>query len=253
MIDVERRQGIATVRIDDGAVNALTQALCDAIAQTLEDLGGHVETRAVVLTGNDRAFSAGVDLRPLVSADEDALRGFLASLDRCFTAVIDCTAPTVAAINGHALAGGCVLAMGCDYRVAAATDAGIGLTELQVGVPFPTTAIEIMRWRVGEARLGRLVWAAQPTPLRDAVDDGLADEVRPPASLAERADELARWLADLPAATAQLTKTQLQADLRERLARRGDDWESRVRASWTSVEVLDSMQTFLDGLSRRDR
>ena len=101
----------------------------------------------VVITGAGRAFSAGVDLRALADGGTDYAGRFVAALSEAFLAIYDHPAPVVAAINGHAIAGGCVLAMCADVRLM--SGGTIGLTELSVGVPFPVAALEICRDAMG--------------------------------------------------------------------------------------------------------
>src|SRR6201987_6356789 len=101
----------------------------------------------VFITGGGRCFSAGVDLRALVDGGAEYAERFVTALSEAFLAVFDHPAPVVAAINGHAIAGGCVFAMCADVRLM--SGGTIGLTELSVGVPFPVAALEICRFAMG--------------------------------------------------------------------------------------------------------
>src|SRR4051812_6094777 len=114
---------------------------------------------AIVLTGAGRAFSAGVDLRRIVEGGVPYAEEFLPALSDAFLAVFDCPRPVVAAINGHALAGGCVIAAAADLRLM--SGGTIGLTELLVGVQFPTVPLEIARHAFGP-RAARLALTAEP-------------------------------------------------------------------------------------------
>ena len=115
MIDLKIENGIAVVAIRHGKANALDIELCDAIAQCFEKLRSS-EARAVVVTGQGRMFSAGVDLLQVSSGGPDYVRGFLPALHRLYDAVFFHPKPVVAAINGHAIAGGCVLVCCADRR-----------------------------------------------------------------------------------------------------------------------------------------
>ena len=109
MINVKTDNGIATVTITHGKANAFDMELGEELAQCFEQISESA-ARAVVITGQGRIFSAGVDLIRLSSAGPDYVRKFLPALHRSFGAVFFCPKPVVAAINGHAIAGGCVLA-----------------------------------------------------------------------------------------------------------------------------------------------
>ena len=101
----------------------------------------------IVLTGAGACFSAGVDLRAILDGGATYTDRFLAAVSAAFLAVFDHPAPVVAAINGHAIAGGCVLAMAADVRLM--STGLIGLSEVAVGVPFPVAALEICRYAMG--------------------------------------------------------------------------------------------------------
>jgi enoyl-CoA hydratase len=135
VISVETRGQVAVVTMTHGRANALDTGLCRALAGRLGELerDGH---RAVVLTGHGNIFSAGVDLLALRDGGPGYLEEFLPALSEAFLAVFTCPLPVVAAVNGHAIAGGCVLACACDHRVMNAGHGRIGVTELLVG-PVP--------------------------------------------------------------------------------------------------------------------
>ena len=110
MITVSTRGSVAVVQLDHGKVNALDLELLTAISSTMMELA---EAPAVVLTGSGSVFCAGVDLHRIVDGGLDYVGEFLALLSTALLAVYDHPRPVVAAINGHALAGGCVLAATC--------------------------------------------------------------------------------------------------------------------------------------------
>lgn len=251
-VHVEHQDGCAVVRMDSGKVNAMDLALCDELTQVFSGLPDDPSTGAVVLTGNARAFCAGVDLRAIVEGGPEHARQFVASLSDCFEAVLRCPLPVVAAVAGHAIAGGCVLACAADHRVVA-DDPGVqlGLTELAVGVPFPTVALEIMRWRLGDARLGQRVLGMDTVPGSQAQSAGLADETVPSEQVLPRALAVAQALARVPTATFRLTKAQLLADVLERVDARRDGWEPDVRDLWAGPDVRASMEQFVSRTLRR--
>ena len=184
MMDVDVVDGVATVRLDHPPVNALDLELLDAIVATMGHLGG-----PVVVTGAGKCFSAGVDLRAIVDGGSEYTDRFITSLSAAFLAVFDHPAPVVAAVNGHAIAGGCVLAMAADVRLMSAGT--IGITELAVGVPFPMAALEICRYAMGTSAT-RAALQADTIDVAAASARGWIDEVVAPADLIPRAIAVAR-------------------------------------------------------------
>src|SRR5215813_9804708 len=133
---------MAVLRLAHGKANAMSLDFCEALTARFAAVSS---ARAVVLTGTGAIFSAGVDLVRLIEGGAPYIRKFLPALSRMFATVFSHPAPVVAAINGHAIAGGCVLACAADKRLMARDGGHIGVTELLVGVPFPPVAMEIMR------------------------------------------------------------------------------------------------------------
>ena len=245
MIDVTRDGAVATVRLAHGPVNVCDLEMFEAIADTFTDLDADEDVDAIVLAGNDRAFSAGVDLKRLLDGGEDYTRRFLQALDRALIAPLRTTAPVVAAVTGHAVAGGAVLAGACDHAVM--TDdprARIGLAELAVGVPFPAVPLEIMRRRLGPA-LPHAVWLARIVGPEEARQAGFVDEVVPAEQVVERATEVAHRLASLPAVTRQLTHEQTVREVEDALAARSADWDARVADAWCSDEVRAAIRDYV--------
>ena len=209
MIDLKVVDGIAVVTIRHGKANALDIELCEELANCFVELR-NADARAVVMTGQGRIFSAGVDLIRLSSGGPDYVRVFLPALHRLYDAVFFHPKPVVAAINGHAVAGGCVLACCADRRIMAQGSGRIGVTGLLVGVPFPTLAFEIVRFAVPARYLPEFTFTGATYDTEAALQRGWVDELAEADALMDRAMVAAEQLAALsPAAFAQ-TKKQLR-------------------------------------------
>ncbi|HEY0228732.1 MAG TPA: enoyl-CoA hydratase/isomerase family protein, partial [Mycobacterium sp.] len=202
----------------------------------------------LVITGAGRAFSAGVDLNRVVEGRSEYTDRLVPALSNAFNAVFEFPRPTVAAINGAAIAGGCVLACACDRRLIS-PDAKIGASEVRVGVAFPVAALEVMRYACGdhaeEVLLGGRVYKAD-----EAVTNGLAHRIVGEglieAAVAEAAD-----LGGIPAEAYRHTKDQLRAPTVARI-RAGADIDNGVRQLWGSDETLQRLGDYVESLRRRD-
>ena len=244
MINLTTDNGIATVTIAHGKANALDMELSEELAQCFEQISESA-ARAVVITGQGHIFSAGVDLIRLSSAGPDYVRKFLPALHRSFSAVFFCPKPVVAAINGHAIAGGCVLACAADRRIMTRANGRIGVTELLVGVPFPAMAFEIMRFAVPARHLPGSMFTGATYDVDAALERGLVDAVVPPDELMPSAIAAAEQLAALsPAAFAQ-TKAQLRAEARERVERTGTATDKIATDIWAAESTLRYIRDYV--------
>jgi enoyl-CoA hydratase len=233
--------GVTTVRFDHPPVNALDLDLLDAVVASMRSIEG-----PVVITGAGKCFSAGVDLRAIIDGGSEYTDRFVTALSEAFHAVFDHPAPVVAAINGHAIAGGCVFAMCADVRLMSAGT--IGLTELAVGVPFPVAALEICRYAMGTSA-ARAALQANTVDIDSASARGWIDEVVPSTDLLARATAIARELGQHSPAAYAATKEQLH---RPALAAidAGAEVDEKVRASWMADETRSGITAFLERLAR---
>jgi enoyl-CoA hydratase len=242
MIDLRTDDGIAVVTIAHGKANALDINLCEALVKCFEELRAS-DVRAVVITGQGRMFSAGVDLVRVSSGGADYVRKFLPILNRAFDAVFFLPKPVVAAVNGHAIAGGCVLTCCADRRLTARGGGRIGVTELLVGVPFPALAFEIVRAAVPARHLAEFTLGGATYDADEALGLGWVDEITEPDALIAMA--AARRLASLsPFAFAQ-TKTQMRQPVVERLERSGAAVDKIAIEIWAAAETLDHVRNYV--------
>ena len=246
MLDIERRSGVTVVRLRHGKVNALDLELLRAITAAMHDLD---RSGAVVITGSGAVFSAGVDLNRIVAGGQPYVQEFIPALSEAFQAIFDHRGPVLAAVDGHAIAGGCVIAAACDVRLM--SQGKIGLAELSVGVPFPPVAMEILRHAIGPAA-GHLVLTAGLLDASQALSIGLIHRVAEQDALLDAAIDQAKRMAQIPAEVFACSKRQLQQPARDAIASSGGDDEA-VLAMWSSDRTLDAIAGYLDALKQRSR
>ena len=210
MIDVVRHGPIALVTLRRPPANAMNLELTEEIATVFQHLGQDKSVRSLVLTGQGTSFCAGLDLKSVPHFDEAQQRRMVNALNRAFYAVYSCPVPVVAAINGHAIAGGLVLALCCDWRIAVKTQFLAGLTEVRVGVPYPVGAMEVVRQELRSDVARRLVLFGQNVTAA-AVEAGVFDETVDPEALLDGAMAKATEFAALPQTAFARSKRQLRS------------------------------------------
>jgi enoyl-CoA hydratase len=205
---------------------------------------------AIVLTGAERIFSAGVDLLRVLRDGPEYLSHFLPALSRLFEALFSYPKPVVAAINGHAIAGGCVLACAADYRIMSQQGGRIGIPELLVGVPFPSSALEIMRFAVAPQYFQLMIYRGSTFSAEEALARGLVDTTVEAGHLLDRAVAEAEAFSALPPATFNLTKQQLRAGALKRMEE-GTRFDSSVQELWARPESLVAIQGYVTRTFKR--
>lgn len=244
MIDSKIVDSVAVLAMAHGKVNALDIEFCDALAGRFDDLR-RLDAKAIVLTGKDGIFSAGVDLKRLSAGGADYTRQFLPALHRLFDAVFFHPKPVIAAVNGHAIAGGCVLACCADRRIMARDAGRIGVTEILVGVPFPALAFEIVRFAVPPRYLSEFTLSGATYATDEAQRLGWVNEVTDSGQLINRAIAAAKELSLLsPAAFAQ-TKLQIRQPVAERLKKSGEATDKAVTDIWAAPATLSYIREYV--------
>lgn len=185
--------GIAVVTLDDGKVNALDLDRFAALDRALDEC---VDDRAVVLGGRDGVFSAGLDLGVLSASADDVLAPAVA-LTRTTMRLWTEPRPVVAAVTGHAIAAGTILALACDHAIAAEGDYRWGLNETALGLVLPQWVVDLARSTVRADLLERLLLPGRLVGPHDAFAAGMADDVAPLDEVRDRALAHASALAEL--------------------------------------------------------
>ena len=244
MFVVEKKDAIATLRMQHGSANAMDLNFCVELSKTVRELAAS-PSRAIVLTGQGKIFSAGVDLPQLLAGGADYVRQFLPALDELLETLFFCNKPLVAAVNGHAIAGGCLLTCCADRRIMAAGKAQIGVPELRVGVPFPPVALEIMRDRTNPEFVAEVILDAATYAPPEALQRGLIDAIVDPEQLLDEAIAAAKSLAALRPAIFAFTKQQLRQPVRVAIAARSKAQAAELFALWESEATHNAVQDFV--------
>lgn len=233
-IETEIRDGVGTVRMTNGSVNAIDLDYARMLSDTLDGVRETEGLHALILTGSGGAFSAGLDLRQVPQYGITEQRALVDTLNRLFGSLYDYPVPTIAAMNGHAIAGGMVLALACDYRLCVHEAAVLGLTEVRVGVPYPVSAIEIARRELPPNAARNLVLLGRTIDPATALAQGVVDETVPGGELLDRARAVAD---ELPLSVYQRVKRQLRRGSLERIGAARSGAAEPALVSWLTNET----------------
>ncbi|HEX4217676.1 MAG TPA: enoyl-CoA hydratase/isomerase family protein [Acidimicrobiales bacterium] len=203
-IKLSRTGRTAVLALASDKVNALDREVLDEVAACVDRCEHDPEIGALVVTGEGSLFSAGVNVKDVLDHDKPHTHELLAALEAAIVGLFRCSKPTVAAINGSAIAGGCLLACACDRRLIA-DDARIGVTELRVGVSFPSFAIEVLKHVCG-LYAEQLAFDARLLDADEACRYGLAHRRLPRSELDAAALAAAEQLASCDARAYALAK-----------------------------------------------
>ncbi|MDP3939663.1 MAG: crotonase/enoyl-CoA hydratase family protein [Deltaproteobacteria bacterium] len=208
------QDGLAEITMDDGKVNAMSDPFFDGLNSVL-DQAEKDAARAVIIKGRPGLFSAGLNLKVLPTLDQQALAATMTSFGRTMLRVYGFPIPTVAAVSGHAIAGGAMLMHACDLRVMAEGPYRIQLNETAIGLTLPSWAIAIAERGIPDRWHTEAILHARPYTPEEALERGIIDEIaRPADQLVEAARARAALAASLDTAAYGATKArQRDADL----------------------------------------
>jgi enoyl-CoA hydratase len=250
MIHLERKNEVMEVTLENGKVNVLDTIFLKEIEQCFKDLSND-ECKSVIITGLGSSFCAGVDLKKSFTNGEEALSEFMDALSSCFKTLFEFPKPLVGAINGHALAGGCIISSLCDYKILSEGKARIGITELAVGLSFPMTPLEIMRFVIPQNKLQEVFYFAKGYIGEQAKELGLIDEIVKPEELIATAQKYAIKLAAIPLETFSKTKLQLRAPFIDRYSSsKSLEFDVDVKKQWSNKETKAVVEGFIDSLRK---
>lgn len=255
LVEVINHGAIRELRLARPPVNALDTELCRALIAAINQAIGD-DVHGIILSGSERIFSAGMDVPHLLSHGQDRHK-LMDSWQAFFGAVrtiADSRVPVVAALTGHAPAGGCVLALCCDYRIMArsvdpARPYTIGLNEVQVGLVAPEGIQRLMRRAVGVHRATDLLVAGRLLSAERALEIGLVDEVADGPEVVVRALQWLQELLRMPRQPMLLTRAIARADLHEALQPEHIQLERFVEG-WFSADAQNALQALITRIGK---
>jgi enoyl-CoA hydratase/carnithine racemase len=210
-------EGVLELLIDRPPVNALDRRAQAELETAVRALARDERVLAVVVRSEGRAFCAGADIKEMAGMSDEEMVVHAPVMQRAFMALLDVPVPTIAAIDGPALGGGCELAMCADLRIAGAS-VRIGLTEARIGVIPAAGGTQMLPRLVGPGLARRMIFGGEPIGATEALATGLVDEVVPDGEVVAAAVALAATFARRTRSVLVAGKRAVGAALREPLA-----------------------------------
>ena len=244
---IEMQDGTAIVRLNRPPANAIDIEFAAALEGAMERLEDRPEVQAIVLTGSGDCFSAGLDLKIIPSYDEDRQRTMVTRFNRLVTRLYGMPKPLIAALNGHTVAGGLILALTCDYRIATSGPYTFGLTEARVGIPFPFAAITVVKAELNAAAARALVLRGLKSGPVAMLSRGVVDEVRPAGEVLPGAIEVARDASRMPTGSYARIKRQLRGVALERMREIIANDSDPALQGWLTPETAAAAARILAG------
>lgn len=239
-IKVDMCDGIAVLALNNGVTNAVSPGLAADLAQALKD--AELSARGVVLCGNEKFFSMGFNLPELINLDREGMRDFIFGFNAAIHDLYVIPLPTAVAIEGHAIAGGTILGLAADFRIAAAGKKLLGLNEIKLGLPVPYLALMMLGQKVSHPTVLDILYHGEFVKAEKAFDMGLVDELVAPGSARERAVDRIKTIAGYPKGAFALMKETQVATIKAKYAKNHAEQHERFLDCWFSKETQGLLQ-----------
>jgi enoyl-CoA hydratase/carnithine racemase len=249
-INIQKQENYAIVQLNRGTANSLNLQLLEELVSAMKTLENDTDVRGVVLTGKERFFSAGLDVIELFNYDDLQMTDLFITLAKAVKTLFLFEKPLVASITGHSPAGGCILAIGCDYRIMAEGNYKIGLNEIPVGIVMPEFIFQVMSYWIGKGKAFQHISEGKLIAPQDALALGLIDKVVPETDVLEQSiAQLKKYLA-LDANTWTQSKKNMRFDYLDYLDINEDKIEDMLE-QWFKEETRTLMSNLVAQLTKR--
>lgn len=246
---LESKDGVVVLYLASGA-NALDLSLLSALRQQLSDLRQQGSPALVLASKHPRIFCPGLDLKQLDGAKRPVLAKIMGGFCALLRELATYPGPTVAALGGHAIAGGCLLAMACDRRVMARSGTRLGLSEVNLGIPVPAGAVAMLLTLFPTRSVEQLVLEGDGYGGERALELGLVERVVEGSEVLAEALRQAQQLASRPQRAFQVAKSYLRAPLADLMARRDQEELETFLDCWYDPDTQDRIATLIAEMSR---
>jgi Delta3-Delta2-enoyl-CoA isomerase len=242
---------LATITIDRGRSNPINHQMVKDLVACINELNADDNVGGLIITGKPGFFSSGIDLIEAYNYDEEQIKQFWIDFLALPAALVSFKKPLVAAINGHSPAGGCVIALCCDYRVMVEGQFIIGLNEIPVGIIVPDGIFKLYSACIGEHKAYQYILEGRLINPTEAHSDGLVDEICTQENLQYVSEEKIRTLMQFNPVTWSTTKTNLRTGLIDKLKQDNTATLSVMLKQWWAPETRKGLQMMIEKLKSK--
>ena len=243
---IEYADRIAVLCFDKPPVNAIDLQTLEDSEACLLAVEAIKDACALVITGTGTCFSAGLDLKTVPNYGWRDQCRMIQALNQAVARLYTFPIPTIAAINGHAIAGGFIVVLTCDYRIAVTQGCTLGLTEARAGIPFPYATMEVVKAELSSAVARRLTLVGRTIGSEEALALNVLDELQPPDMLLHRAREVAMDLGSMPRQAYARIKHQLRGEAIARIQHTIKTGGDPLLDSWIKEEARKASAGLLE-------
>lgn len=247
MIRIEHHDEVAIVKLDRGVTNTIDLQLVEELSETLQEVTHDPGVRGLVLgSSNERFFSIGFDIPQLFGLARQDFKFFYQTFNRVCMDLYTLPKPTIAAITGHAIAGGCILALCCDYRFIAQGRKLMGLNEIRLGVPVPYLADCVLRHIVGVRYARDIMDIGEFYQPEESLQMGIVDQVLPLEQVLPKSVEKARLLGGSPQEAFAMIKRNRVERVEAQVLTRLEEKERFFVDRWYSDEARERLREAME-------
>lgn len=239
---IGRSAELGIITLDRGKVNALNGPIIRELSDCLDRFAQDESVRGLILTGAGKFFSFGFDIPEFLGFTKETFVDYLTSFTSFYTKVFVYPKPVVAALNGHAVAGGCMIATACDARVMASGNGKIALNEITFGASVFAGCVAMLQHWVGGQNAEQILYSGRMYLAEEARRLGLVDEVAPPEELIARAEAHAHRLASQDPVAFASIKSLVRGPLAEQMRRREADSIREFADIWYSEKTWKRLE-----------
>jgi enoyl-CoA hydratase/carnithine racemase len=241
-VHVSKDGEIATITLSRGKVNALNEPMVKEITTSFEDLATDNEVKSIIFTGSGKFFSFGFDVPEFLSYPKDDFVRYLEKFTKLYRDIFLFPKPVVAALNGHTIAGGCMLATACDFRLMVTGKAKISLNEITFGSAVLAGSVEMLKYCVGSRNAQSILYSGAMYSAEEAFQLGLIDQISSEDSLAEDARKVVQELAQKVSSAFRCIKNLLRKPVAEQMIEREKDGILEFVDIWYSEQTREKLK-----------